>query len=437
MTELAQKAQWICTTAGSPWQERPLTQSTVEPNLWLDGTRDQTWRGFGGCFNELGWIALQSVDEAARQQVLRELFDPAGDCRFTLCRLPIGANDYSQDWYSHSEQENDFAMASHSIERDHRYLIPYIKAALRIRPDLRLFASPWSPPTWMKFPRSYNYGTLVWTPEALRGYALYFLKFVQAYQRAGITIEQVHVQNEPNSDQKFPSCVWTGEQMREFIRDYLGPLFRDSDSASENKCEIWAGTIERGDFNVWANLILSDPKAKSFVSGVGYQWAGKDAVQRTHAAWPEVPIMQTENECGDGKNSWAYAGYVFDLLQHYITNGAVGYCYWNMVLEPTGRSTWGWNQNAMISIDPATKAVIYNPEFYVMKHFGHFIRPGAIRLGLKGRHSPNAVAFSNPDGRRVAVVRNAFTDPSEISLRFGDSKITATLPAQSINTLLF
>lgn len=119
------------------------------------------------------------------------LFSPDGDSRFSICRLPIGASDYALEWYSHNEAENDVEMDHFSIERDRQYLIPYIKEALKRNPDLQLFASPWSPPTWMKFPKAYNYGTLRWEPAILKAYALYFVKFVQAYAEEGITIHQV------------------------------------------------------------------------------------------------------------------------------------------------------------------------------------------------------------------------------------------------------
>jgi len=426
--------RWICTTPDHPWQQRKLQSIRADDalDLRLDGTRHQTWEGFGGCFNELGWIALSKLDATERQRILRDLFDPENGCKFNFCRLPIGANDYSETWYSHCEHDSDLEMERFSIERDRVHLIPFIIAAKSLRQDLRLFASPWSPPTWMKFPKSYNYGTLVWEPAILRAYALYFLKFVEAYRAAGIEIHQVHVQNEPNSDQKFPSCLWTGAKMRDFIRDYLGPLFE----LKKIDCQIWAGTIERADYNAWANTILSDPAARRFVSGISYQWAGKEAVQKTHASWPDVKLTQSENECGDGSNTWAYAGYIFDLMQHYITNGVSAYCYWNMVLEPTGRSTWGWLQNSMITIDPQTNAITYNPEYYVMRHLSNFVKPGAVRLGLAGRWSSNAIAFANPDGETILAVRNPFTHEKSCVLTIGSAKVAVGLPPESFNTFV-
>ncbi len=173
-----------------------------------------------------GGERLLLLGESRRAKLLAELFHPVSGCRFNLCRLPIGANDYALQWYSHCDVEGDFGMEKFCIARDEVYLLPYIKAALALRPDLELFASPWSPPAWMKRPAVYNYGTLVWEKKYLEAYALYFRKFVEAYRSLGVTIDQVHVQNEPTADQKFPSCVWTGEQLRDFIRDHLGRSLR-------------------------------------------------------------------------------------------------------------------------------------------------------------------------------------------------------------------
>lgn len=433
MSDIPSRIRWISTTPEHAWQEQamPAAASAQPANLQLAGTRHQTWQGFGGCFNELGWITLSALDEPARRQIISALFDPQTGCRFNLCRLPIGASDYAAEWYSHDETDGDFALNHFNIGRDRGYLIPYIKSALQLRPDLKLFASPWSPPTWLKFPKAYNYGTLIWKKEYLETYARYFLKFVQAYRAEGITINQVHVQNEPVADQKFPSCVWTGAQMRDFIRDYIGPLFR----AEQPDCAVWLGTLNTDDYDGFPNLVLSDPLAREFVGGVGYQWAGKGAVQRSYEGWPEVPLMQTENECGEGENSWEYARYVFGLLRHYISNGVEAYVYWNMVLQPGGLSTWGWHQNAMITVDPATGEVTYNPEFYVMKHFAHFVAPGATRLGLSGSWTANAVAFANPDNSTVVVIGNPFNESRPLTFASAAGKVTVTLAPYSFNTL--
>ncbi len=425
---------WIATTSAKTWQAAGALGSTRrgDVNLALSGQQDQVWDGFGGCFNELGWMALNALRGADRNRVLDALFGPEDGCRFNIARLPIGASDYAAEWYSHDEVDGDLGMKHFSIARDREHLIPYIRSALRRCPRLRLFASPWSPPTWMKHPRAYNYGTIVWQPEILEAYALYFARFVKAYQREGIAIRQVHVQNEPVADQKFPSCVWTGSQLRDFIRGHLGPRFRQE----RLRTEIWLGTLNTDDYNGYTLTCLSDPMARQYIAGVGYQWAGKGAVHRTHVSWPDLRIWQTENECGDGANTWEYARHVFGLLQHYISGGVNAYVYWNMVLQEGGRSTWGWRQNSMVTVDPMARTFRFTPEYYVMRHFAQFIDRGAYRLSLTGEWAGNAVAFLNPDDSRVLVIQNPLPETRRMVLADGDRLVTALLPPDSFNSMV-
>ena len=206
---------------------------------------------------------------------------------------------------------------------------------------------------------------------------------------------KLHIQNEPHADQKFPSCMWTGEEMRDFIKNHLGPVFEEKGIDTE----IWLGTINGPfvDFQIpgygapfsqfydqCVNTVLSDKDARKYIAGAGFQWGGKHVIEQVELSYPEIRLMQTENECGDGKNTWEHAEYVFGLLWHYFTHNVESYAYWNMVLPKGGVSTWGWEQNSMITIDPSTKEVIYEPEFYVMKHISHFIKPGAKKVVTKG-----------------------------------------------------
>lgn len=437
---------WYSSTEASPWTAKTAGGAgQAESVLTISSERQQTMDGFGGCFNELGFIALEHLPAAERAQVMHDLFHPEGEQRFAICRLPIGASDYASEWYSLNESDGDLAMEHFSIERDKRFLIPYIKEALALNPELKLFASPWSPPTWMKSPKAYNYGTLRWEKEILEAYALYFVKFVQAYREEGITIHQIHVQNEVVADQKFPSCVWTGEQLREFIRDYLGPAFERHGLDTE----IWLGTINAAepwdewikkkaqDHDAYAHTVLSDPEAYKYITGVGYQWAGKYTIQRTVSSYPELKYMQTENECGDGENTWFYAKYVFNLYQHYLANSVNAYIYWNMVLEPKGRSTWGWEQNSMLTIHSDDHQAVRNPDYYVMKHYSHFTPPGSQRLSLKGPWTGNATAFATPAGDTVIVIANPFKEPRTIAITCGKEQPLFTLEAESFNTIVF
>ncbi|SDZ57202.1 glucosylceramidase [Evansella caseinilytica] len=436
--------QYLTTKTESFKQKEISTETKDKATLVITEQENRTIEGFGSCFNELGYQAISYLTKETQQKLFDQLFLPEGDCRFNLCRMPIGASDYALSWYSHNEAEDDVDMEHFSIERDKKMLLPYIKEALKRNPDIVLTASPWSPPTWMKTKKVYNYGKLIWDEKILNAYALYFVKFVRAYEAEGITIHQVHVQNEVVADQKFPSCQWTGVELRDFIKDYLGPAFEKYGI----KAEIWLGTINAPepftewmedrteDYDVYAGTVLRDPEAYKYTSGVGYQWAGKNAIQRTVEAFPEKRYLQTENECGNGKNTWTYAEYVYGLFRHYFVNGANGYMYWNAVLEPKGMSTWGWEQNSMITIDPNTREMIYNPEYYVMKHFSHFIQKGAKRLTTAGMDTAIATAFKNPDGKMIVTLCNKMNEPMTTTIEIKQKRYQVELPAHSFHTLV-
>ena len=177
------------------------------------------------------------------------------------------------------------------------------------------------------------------------------MKYLDAYAREGVPVEEIHVLNEPASrHHKFPMCEWNGAGLRDFLGRYLGPMFRKRGV----KASIWLSTLNTSDYNDYVLTPLADKRARSVISGVGLQWEGRFMVRRVRDAWPDLPMLATENECGDGKNTWDYAQYVFDMMYEYITGGCVGYTYWNMVLDKGGASTFGWEQNSMVTVDPAT-----------------------------------------------------------------------------------
>ncbi len=442
------KMRWYETTEVSQMLQKEVAEQSIKASHELQVTqnKDQIIEGFGGCFNELGWIALNHLSEEDKEKVITDLFDSEEGASFNFCRMPIGASDYAERWYSHNETPGDYAMAHFSIERDHLYLIPYIKAAKKHVPDLKLFASPWSPPTWMKQPPVYNYGRLVMEEENLKAYCTYFIKFLEAYQAEGIPIKQLHFQNETFADQKFPSCLWSGEQIRTFVGGYLGPALKEA----KTDTELWIGTLNGPEqmkfmptgeividlFDDYVDHILFDENVRKYIKGIGYQWAGREAIQRTRESYPEIGLMQTENECGDGKNTWTYARYVFNLMRHYLRNGVSSYTYWNMVLEPGGVSTWGWHQNALITVDPVLKKAIYNPEYYVMKHFSAFVKEGAYRLEVTGPWSGSAVAFENPDGAIVVVAANNVCYDRDMMLAVKGEQLSLSLKGHSFNTFV-
>jgi glucosylceramidase len=195
---------------------------------------------------------------------------------------------------------------------------------------------------------------------------------------------------------------------------------------------IWYGTIERP-YIENIDTVLTDPEAKKYIAGVGFQWAGKGAIEKTHEKYPEMKLMQTESECGDGSNDWAAAMHTFSLMQHYFSRGANSYMYWNMVLDETGRSHWGWKQNSLITINRTTRVVTFNPEFYLMKLFSSNIQPGAVRISV-GRNE-NVLAFQNPHGEMVIILRNPEDTRINRKIRFAGKTYEVDLEPDSLTAL--
>lgn len=450
----SQDVSWVSSTEKQPWKTKEaiklndFNESTPIDIEILTDKKQQTIDGWGGCFNELGWQALQTLPFNEREKVIKEFFDPTEGLKYNLCRMPIGANDYAVNWYSLNETDGDFEMKNFNIERDKTILIPYIKSALKFRPDLKIWASPWSPPTWMKTnkhyankPNTFNELTeenavksgdqFIQKKEYLSAYALYLAKFVKAYQKEGINVYAVHIQNEPYTYNQWPNCSWTAPAMRDFVAGYLGPKFiKDKIPA-----QIWFSTINSRNLDVF-DTVLSNPDVRKYISGVGVQYEGLDVVDKIGQKYPELNLMQTETPCGDGLFSWNDAENTFGTIKSYLDKGVKSYMYWNMILDSTGESSWGWKQNAQVIINKTTKKVTYTPEFYILKHFSYFVSPGSTKLETKGL-SDDVLAFVTPEGKIVLVTINTYYKPKKLKIKIGSKYFEIALPANSFNTVTF
>lgn len=446
---------WVSTTESMPWSENAGLQfgkaeAAADLTINLSET-GQIIKGFGACFNELGWTSLSRLKEEDRSAIFTELFKPGAGAGFTICRMPVGANDFSRDWYSYNETEGDFEMKNFSIGNDLETLVPFIHEAQKYNPELKIWASPWSPPAWMKWNKHYacavpwpglaeqfqnhlpkdkqgKEGTnmFIQHKEHFTAYALYFSKFIEAYRAQGIQIGMIMPQNEFNSCQIFPSCTWTAAGLAEFIGKYLGP------EMEKQNVEIFFGTMERPN-EALVDTILNDPDAGKYIKGAGFQWAGKEAIPGIHKRYPELTLYQTEQECGDGKNDWKYCCYAWSLMKHYLQNGANAYLYWNISLDEGGFSRWGWQQNSLVTVNPRANTWRFNHEYYLLKHVSHFVQPGARRLLTSGSFD-NLLAFVNPDNSIAVVVQNDQQTARKITVNLGDKSFTADLAPDSFST---
>lgn len=443
--------EWVSTTESNKWEGGEMLgvmpaalAGEIDVEVFTD-QHLQEIKGFGACFNELGWTSLSLLSEKDRGNIMDELFTPGEGANFTICRMPVGANDFSVNWYSYNETAGDFEMKDFSIANDENTLIPFINDAKKYNSDLKIWASPWCPPTWMKYNHHYacrpdarvndlkgdetldleGTNMFIQDDKYLTAYALYFGKFIDAYADKGINIYGVAPQNEFNSCQNFPSCTWTAASLTNFVGKYLGP------EMEKRSIEVMMGTMERPN-SALVDTMLTDPDAKKYVKSIGFQWAGKGAIEDLHKRYPEMTIYQTEQECGDGQNDWKGAVYSWNLMKHYLENGTNIYDYWNISLEKGGISRWGWAQNSLVVVDPAAKTYEYSYEYYVMKHHSHFILPGAKRVETSG--SDNVMAFHNTDGSVIILVGNFENEGKEMKIKVGEKVIEPVLAANSFNT---
>jgi glucosylceramidase len=429
--------------AAQPPLPRAASPTRRLPSVAVDTTRRfQTHLGFGGAFTEAAATVWQGLPEASRQQCLRDYFDPEAGHGYTLGRVHINSCDFALGNYAHVERRDDFALASFSIERDRRALLPFIQAAQRVaRRPLQLLASPWSPPAWMKTNGDMNHGGRL-RPECRAAWAQCYVRFVRAYEAEGVPIWGVSVQNEPMAEQRWDSCLYSAEEERDFVRDHLGPSLRDA-GLGDVKIVVWDHNrdlmVER------ANAVYSDPAAAAFVWGTGFHWYGPDHfdhVQQVHDSWPDKHLLFTEG-CQEGgphsgpQESWQvgerYARNVINDLNRWT----VGWIDWNLLLDERGGPNHVGNFcSAPILANTADGSLMHQSAYWVLGHFARFIRPGARRVQCAAAQPIDATAFVNPDGAAVVVASNRLDQALDLSLAIDDELWPVELPPRSIATFV-
>jgi glucosylceramidase len=446
---------------GAYWKPGTVTTVTTTADMTVtDTTTYQTLDGFGGAFNEMGWDDIQQLSPADQTKAIKLLFDATDGAAFVFGRIPIGASDYAIDRYTLDETANDYAMSNFSISRDMMRLIPYVRAALGVNPNLRLWASPWTPPTWMKTTSGsvsgascaltgstpFDGGCMKDDAQTLQALALYLAKFVLAYGAQGIKIEAIHHQNEPGYATGYPSCLWSPALYTKFIGTYLGPAF-----ASQNvTAGIYLGTMSNNDSGKDGTIVTTvnaDATASKYVKGFGLQWNMLPVVSSLTSK--NLPILQTEHKCGNypwetatfksdkAPNDHAYGIETWGLIRDWLKANVTSYSAWNMVLDTIGTGIDAgrkWPQNALLTVDRTSKVLTATPAYYVFRHFSQYVAPGAKRVATSGS-SVDALAFKNPDGSLVAVMYNAGTAAKTTTWSIGGAKLQISVPASGFATL--
>jgi glucosylceramidase len=411
------------------------------PSVCVDTARQyQTIEGFGGAFTEATATTFYKMPPAVQAEILRAYFDPQAGHGYTVCRTHINSCDFSLGNYAYDEVDGDYALEHFTIERDRTALIPLIKSALRVAGEIKLFASPWSPPAWMKSTGIMNWGGTL-KPECRQAWADYYIRYIRAYAAEGIPIWGLTVQNEPEATQSWDSCIYTGEDECAFVRDYLGPTLHAAGLA-DVKLMIWDHNRDR--MYERAKAVFDDPAAARYVWGTGFHWyCGDhfDNVQRVHDAWPDKALVFTEGcqEWGTHIGSWEVGERYGRSMINDLNRWTVAWTDWNMVLDETGGPNHVNNLcSAPIIANTQDGTLYYHSSYWYIGHFARFLRPGARRvLCAPTLDDLDATAAVNPDGTVAVVVMNRTDAEITFALKYADRAAMVTLPGRAIVTYTF
>lgn len=405
----------------------------------------QTFLGIGGAITDASAETFAKLNSKKKAELLKAYYDKKDGIGYTLLRTTIHSSDFSSGSYTYIK-EGDKELKTFSIKHDQKYRIPMIKQALKAAGgSLTTFASPWSAPAFMKDTNHMlQGGTLL--PEYHHTWAMYFTKFIKAYEKAGIPIWGITVQNEPMATQRWESMLYTAEQERDFLKNHLGPVMK-KEGLGDKKIVVWD---HNRDLIVHrANTIMSDPDAAQYVWGIGFHWyetwtGGKPMysnVAEVAKTYPNVNLLLTEATVekfnAERYHYWPNAERYGDALINDFNSGAVAWTDWNILLDNTGGPNHVGNF-CFAPIHEDNGQLIYTPTYYYLGHFSKFIRPNAKRVSAtSSRSALQTTSFLNADNKLATVVMNNTDDAITYRFYVGNEETTVNIPAHAMQTLVY
>ena len=405
----------------------------VEPS-----TSFQTIDGFGYTLTGGSAMLLRRMSSGARKDILRNLFGCESDniC-LSYLRLSMGASDLDETVFSYNDLadgQEDLTLSRFNLANDTVNLIPSLKEIIEIQPAIKLMATPWSPPAWMKDNKSTKGGQLL--PKYYDTYAAYFVKYIQAMKSHGIDIDAVTLQNEPQHGGNNPSLVMSASEQADFVKNHLGPKFKSS--GIRTKIIIWDHNCDKPDFPI---SILNDPQAKKFVNGSAFHLYAGDisAMSQVHALHPDKDLYFTEQWTGANGNFG-------DDLQWHVKNVIIGSARnhskialeWNLANDPAYKphTPGGCNQcKGALTIDG--NVVTKNVSYYIIAHASRWVRQGSVRIFSSELESIHNVAFLTPNGKIVMIALNDSNATTVFNIQYKGKKALTSIPAHAVVTYMW
>lgn len=428
------------------FEDKPQPVET-EVAVFVDPSKKfQTMVGIGGALTDASAETFYKLPKDKQKEFLTAYYDKTKGIGYTFGRTNIQSCDFSSDSYSYVK-DGDAALKTFDISHDKKYRIPFIKEAISAAGGkLNVFVSPWSPPGFMKTNHDVLHGGKL-DKKYDQSWANFYGKFIRAYEKEGIPIWGLSVQNEPMATQTWESCLYTAEEERDFVKNFLGPTLQKQ-GLSSKKLIVW--DHNRDLLYQRASTILEDPAAAKYVWGVGFHWyetwtgAGMNFanVSLVHQAFPDKNLIFTEG-CAERYdatklNDWSLGEKYGTSMINDFNDGTVAWTDWNVLLDEKGGPNHVGNFCfAPVHADTQSGNLIYTNAYYYIGHFSKFIRPGARRIAsAASRDKLLTTAYMNPDGKIAVVVMNKTDEKIDYFLWIKGKAAKASSNPHSIETLV-
>jgi glucosylceramidase len=406
----------------------------------------QTFLGIGGAITDASSEVFSALPKEQQNRLLNSLYGEDG-IGYNVIRTSIHSSDFGLGSHTYIE-EGDAELKTFSIEKDKEKRIPFIKQAIDlIGDDLVFYASPWSPPAFMKTNNNMLQGGKL-RPEYRQNWADYYVKFIKAYEAEGIPVWGLTIQNEPMAVQRWESCIYTAEEERDFLKNYLGPTLEKAGMGDKN-IVVW--DHNRDLISDRANTIFEDPEASKYAWGIGFHWYETwtgglpkyDNLKNIKESFPSKNLLFTEG-CQEKFDTermfyWPNAERYGNSMINDFNSGVVGWTDWNILLDERGGPNHVENFCfAPIHAITSTGELIYTPTYYYIGHFSKFIKPGAKRISTTtSRSILESTSFQNPDGSMVTVVMNPTDNEILYKLVVGNSQSELKIEPRAMQTLTY